>query len=156
VHACDCDAVSLITDRFVVRAPRRTLRCELGLAAAVALDCRVDYPDYGAAVAMDVTQGAADLGICVCGSGIGISIAANKASLHRLRPNPPGGKPKPLPDAHGRFKRVSTARAPISSPSHLQRLEPSASPRQGLCRGHSHPVGCRAVVRGGQTGRFST
>lgn len=41
---------------------------------------RVDYPDYGAAVALEVTQGAADLGICVCGSGIGISIAANKVA----------------------------------------------------------------------------
>ena len=38
----------------------------------------VDYPDYGAAVGRSVAHGEADLGVCVCGSGIGIAIAANK------------------------------------------------------------------------------
>lgn len=38
----------------------------------------VDYPDYGAAVGRAVTDGRAELGVAVCGSGIGISIAANK------------------------------------------------------------------------------
>ena len=38
----------------------------------------VDYPDYGAAVGRAVTDGTAELGIAICGSGIGISIAANK------------------------------------------------------------------------------
>lgn len=38
----------------------------------------VDYPDYGAAVCRAVAGGDAQLGICVCGTGIGISIAANK------------------------------------------------------------------------------
>lgn len=38
----------------------------------------VDYPDFGAAVGRKVASGAADEGIVVCGSGIGIAIAANK------------------------------------------------------------------------------
>jgi ribose 5-phosphate isomerase B len=38
----------------------------------------VDYPDFGAAVGRSVASGDCDLGVAVCGSGIGISIAANK------------------------------------------------------------------------------
>jgi ribose 5-phosphate isomerase B len=40
----------------------------------------VDYPDYAQRVAHDVSQGRADLGILVCGSGIGMAITANKVS----------------------------------------------------------------------------
>ena len=39
---------------------------------------RVDYPDYGEAVGRAVVSGDADTGVCVCGSGIGIAMAANK------------------------------------------------------------------------------
>ncbi len=39
---------------------------------------RVDYPDFGAAVGRSVRDGEAEAGLCVCGSGIGIAIAANK------------------------------------------------------------------------------
>ena len=38
----------------------------------------VDYPDYGRAVAEAVAGGECDRGIVICGTGIGISIAANK------------------------------------------------------------------------------
>jgi len=38
----------------------------------------VDYPDFAAAVAAQVTSGQVDKGILVCSSGVGMSIAANK------------------------------------------------------------------------------
>lgn len=38
----------------------------------------VDYPDYGKLVADAVAHGRAQFGIAICGSGIGISIAANR------------------------------------------------------------------------------
>lgn len=38
----------------------------------------VDYPDFGKAVALAVADGRATRGIAVCGTGIGISIAANR------------------------------------------------------------------------------
>ena len=38
----------------------------------------VDYPDYAAAVAQAVSSGELDRGVLVCGTGIGMSIAANK------------------------------------------------------------------------------
>ena len=38
----------------------------------------VDYPDYGYKLAEEIAAGRADRGIALCGSGIGISIAANR------------------------------------------------------------------------------
>lgn len=38
----------------------------------------VDYPDYGHRVANDVSEGTADLGIVICGSGNGIAMTVNK------------------------------------------------------------------------------
>lgn len=38
----------------------------------------VDYPDYALAVAEAVAEGKCERGILLCGTGIGISIAANK------------------------------------------------------------------------------
>lgn len=40
----------------------------------------VDYPDFGVAVGRAVVGGDAELGVAVCGSGIGIAIAANKVA----------------------------------------------------------------------------
>lgn len=38
----------------------------------------VDYPDYAKKVADCIVHGSADFGILICGTGIGMSIAANK------------------------------------------------------------------------------
>ncbi len=38
----------------------------------------VDYPTFGIAVGQAVAAGRAERGVCVCGTGIGISISANK------------------------------------------------------------------------------
>ncbi len=46
----------------------------------------VDYPDVAAAVARRVAAGAADRGILLCGTGIGMAIAANKIVGVRAAP----------------------------------------------------------------------
>jgi ribose 5-phosphate isomerase B len=38
----------------------------------------VDYPDFAEAVAMAIKNGAAERGVLVCGTGIGVAIAANR------------------------------------------------------------------------------
>ena len=42
-----------------------------------------DYPDIAHSVAAHVSEGTADRGILICGSGIGMSIAANKTTAAR-------------------------------------------------------------------------
>jgi ribose 5-phosphate isomerase B len=41
---------------------------------------RVDYPDFGVAVGQAVAGTEVDAGVCVCGTGIGIAMAANKVA----------------------------------------------------------------------------
>jgi len=48
--------------------------CDLGTHSAES----TDYPDYAARVAKAVASGAAERGVLVCGTGVGMSIAANK------------------------------------------------------------------------------
>lgn len=43
-------------------------------------DSSVDYPDFAKAVSNLVLEKKADFGVLICGTGIGISIAANKIS----------------------------------------------------------------------------
>ncbi len=65
-------------------ALKQALAERLRQAGHEVVDCgahsteRVDYPDFGAAVGRAVAGGTAELGVCVCGSGNGIAMAANK------------------------------------------------------------------------------
>lgn len=43
-------------------------------------DARVDYPDFAEKVAKAVAAGTDDYGILICGTGIGMSMAANKVN----------------------------------------------------------------------------
>lgn len=40
--------------------------------------CSVDYPDFALKVGQTILAGSADRGVLLCGSGVGISVAANK------------------------------------------------------------------------------
>ena len=46
----------------------------------------VDYPDYAFEVARRVSKGEADRGLLICGTGIGMCIAANKVKGVRAAP----------------------------------------------------------------------
>jgi ribose 5-phosphate isomerase B len=65
-------------------ALKATLRAALEAAGHPVLDLgthgteSVDYPDFAQAVCAAVTEGRARFGVLVCGTGIGISIAANR------------------------------------------------------------------------------
>jgi RpiB/LacA/LacB family sugar-phosphate isomerase len=41
-------------------------------------DTPSDYPDFAQAVGQAITSGQAERGVLVCGSGVGVSVAANK------------------------------------------------------------------------------
>ncbi|MHB1219913.1 MAG: ribose 5-phosphate isomerase B [Alphaproteobacteria bacterium] len=49
-------------------------------------EASVDYPDFGAAVARAITDGKASRGVVVCGTGLGIGIAANRFKGVRAAP----------------------------------------------------------------------
>jgi ribose 5-phosphate isomerase B len=46
----------------------------------------VDYPDFAVLVAKKVSQGAAERGVLICGTGIGMAVTANKFSASARRP----------------------------------------------------------------------
>ncbi len=59
----------------------KPLLAELGLQVddlGTVSEDSVDYPDYARKVAEEVSQGRADQGVLVCGSGTGMAITANK------------------------------------------------------------------------------
>lgn len=65
---------------------------ELGALGYEALDLgtdgpdSVDYPDFGDALAKAITEGKAERGVLVCGSGLGIAMAANRHAGVRAAP----------------------------------------------------------------------
>jgi ribose 5-phosphate isomerase B len=50
--------------------------CDLGPADASS----VDYPDFAERLGLEVSQGRAQKGVLICGSGVGVSIAVNKVA----------------------------------------------------------------------------
>jgi ribose 5-phosphate isomerase B len=56
----------------------RQLGHEVADFGVVGGDASVDYPDFAFLVAREVGEGRADRGILICGTGIGMCIAANK------------------------------------------------------------------------------
>ena len=64
-----------------IREEIKSLMEEIGIEYEdFGCDCQtsVDYPDYALPVAQKVAAGEFDRGILICGTGIGMSIAANK------------------------------------------------------------------------------
>jgi ribose 5-phosphate isomerase B len=64
-----------------IREEIKALLTEMGIEFDdFGCDCEtsVDYPDYALPVAKKVANGEYDRGILICGTGIGMSIAANK------------------------------------------------------------------------------
>jgi len=80
---CGCEVIALASDHAGAEL-RRRLREELTAWGHQVLDLGpetagpVDYPEYAAAVAERVSHGEARFGVLVCGTGIGMSIAANR------------------------------------------------------------------------------
>lgn len=70
------DHGGLLLKRQLVASLEKDGHAVLDLGTHTEESC--DYPDYAHAVAKLVTEGGADRGILVCGSGVGMSIAANR------------------------------------------------------------------------------
>lgn len=75
--------IAIASDHRGVEVKKRILQqlAELGqegVDLGPASSESVDYPDYAAKVANAVTKHEVDRGILICGSGIGMSIAANR------------------------------------------------------------------------------
>ena len=79
--AVGCDHAAVAMKNEIVR-DLRAAGMQVEDVGTLNLDS-VDYPDLAALVAARVASGAADLGIALCGTGIGVAIAANK--VHGIR-----------------------------------------------------------------------
>lgn len=83
------DTLIAIASDHAGYALKTTLLTELERLGYEALDLgaygeeSVDYPDFGKAMAAAIEDGRASRGVIVCGTGIGISIAANRTPAVR-------------------------------------------------------------------------
>src|SRR5690606_5156781 len=72
--ACDHAGIELKTALKKVLREHGLKAIDLGTKGKAS----VDYPDYADAVAKTIAEGKATRGVVICGSGIGISMAANR------------------------------------------------------------------------------
>ena len=75
--AIGCDHAAYIEKKHLIVYLKSKLNVEV-IDFGTLSEESVDYAEYGHMVGKCVSSGAADRGIVICGSGIGISIAANK------------------------------------------------------------------------------
>ena len=74
---------------FALKQEVARLLDELGLAYhdfGTTSDDSVDYPDFAGPVAREVVAGRCERGILICGTGIGMAMAANKVAGTRAAP----------------------------------------------------------------------
>ncbi|EBX9478337.1 ribose 5-phosphate isomerase B [Salmonella enterica subsp. enterica serovar Abony] len=76
--AFGCDHVGFILKQEIVE--HLTLRGIAVIDKGTWSSQRTDYPHYASAVAQAVVAGEVDGGILICGTGVGISITANKVA----------------------------------------------------------------------------
>lgn len=74
VIASDHAGVGLKTEIISMLEEKKIVTINVGTDTITS----VDYPDFAHQAALKIQEGVADLGIVICGTGIGISIAANK------------------------------------------------------------------------------
>jgi ribose 5-phosphate isomerase B len=76
VVAIGCDHAAVALKRHLAQVLREAGHAVLDMGTHD--EARVDYPDFAHAVCAAVEDGRAQRGVLVCGSGVGMSIAANR------------------------------------------------------------------------------
>jgi ribose 5-phosphate isomerase B len=74
--AIGCDHAGFILKSAVIEAIQIAGHEVVDMGPAIKE--RVDFPDYAERVGHAIQEGSADRGILICGSGVGMAIAANK------------------------------------------------------------------------------
>ncbi len=72
--AIGCDHRGVDLKHFIIKKMKDITFVDMGTHSKE----RVDYPEYACPVAQKVQSGECERGILICGSGIGMSIVANK------------------------------------------------------------------------------